>query len=60
MDVESVGRVRPAGYVGTPRTGLAAAGAEQLPRGGLRGGSRSSGELDHTDHTSSSRVCISS
>ena len=60
MDVESVGSVRPGHDVLAPRTWLAAAGADQLPRGGLRGGSRSSGELDHTDPTSSSPACISS
>ena len=37
MDVEPVRGVRPGGHVARPRTGLAAAGAEQLPRGSLCG-----------------------
>ena len=44
MDVEAIRRVGPGGDVVVPRTWLIAAGADQLPRGGLRGGDQGSAE----------------
>ena len=40
VDVEAIRHVGPGSDVGNPRTWLIAAGADQLPRGGLRGGIR--------------------